>query len=204
MKSVAEKAEESTTPSTTPQKVDKVDEETKPDNTTTDDDEMPALMKIDENPNTDDPDVDSIADHSEKHHSASPSPTPVSTSVESNNEKKNQLLKNLSPKKTLKEIEEEVARNTAKYDADTLKGDEKQETKTGMKRVKVNKETAMKNKAAAVGGISNNINPSNVTRLVRMFVIIALGAYKGMYTIYTYVPYKLINTNHIIYIYIYI
>lgn len=185
MKSVAEKAEESTTPSTTPQKVDKVDEETKPDNTTTDDDEMPALMKIDENPNTDDPDVDSIADHSEKHHSASPSPTPVSKSVESNNEKKNQLLKNLSPKKTLKEIEEEVARNTAKYDADTLKGDEKQETKTGMKRVKVNKETAMKNKAAAVGGISNNINPSNVTRLVRMFVIIALGAYKGMYTIYT-------------------
>ena len=62
MKSVAEKAEESTTPSTTPQKVDKVDEETKPDNTTTDDDEMPALMKINENPNTDDPDVDSIAD----------------------------------------------------------------------------------------------------------------------------------------------
>mmetsp|Transcript_67898 Transcript_67898/g.133547 ORF Transcript_67898/g.133547 Transcript_67898/m.133547 type:complete len:410 (+) Transcript_67898:17-1246(+) len=120
----------------------------------------------------DDPEVESIEQHSEKQDDTSASsPTPKSQ------EEKEALLKKLSPKKTLKEIEEEVARNTAKYDEDTLKA----EKPVGMKRAKVNKETAMKNKAAAATSSSNNINPTNVTRLIRMFVIIFMGVYKGYY-----------------------
>jgi hypothetical protein len=127
--------------------------------------------------NMDDPEVESIAELEGKHSEDSPAPSPAPKRTETDSESKKELIKKLSPKKTLKEIEEEVARNTAKYDEDTLKG-EKVEGKGGMKRGKVSKETVMKSKAA--GAATNNIQPTNVTRLVRMLVIILLGAYKGM------------------------
>lgn len=118
--------------------------------------------------NWDDPEVESIAQLEEKHNETAQSPSKPTEDGEGNKE----MFKKLSPKKSLKEIEEEVARNTAQYDADTLKGDGK-----AMKRSKVSKETVMKSKAA--GALTYNINPTNVTRLMRMVVIICLGAYKG-------------------------
>jgi hypothetical protein len=118
---------------------------------------------------SDDPDVESIAQLEEKHGEAK--------AVESAEAKK-ELFKKLTPKKSLKEIEEEIARNTAKYDADTLKDDKEKDLGKGItKRAPVNKEAALKSKAAAKS--ANNINPTNITRLIRMLVIICFGVYKG-------------------------
>ena len=126
----------------------------------TDDGELTPASKADSTKevNIDDPEVESIAQLEEK----------------LNVDKKKTILKALSPKKSLKEIEEEVARNTAKYDADTMNGDPIAKKKPTSKEMNAaSQKTKNANIAAA------NINPTNVTRLIRMFVIIALGAYKG-------------------------
>lgn len=105
--------------------------------------------------NIDDPEVESIAELEDLN----------------KKEKKSGILKALSPKKSLKDIEAEIAANTAKYDADTMKGEPISKTKKGSKDV-----PQVKRKAAAP---AVNVTPTNVTRLIRMFVIILLGSYKG-------------------------
>lgn len=121
--------------------------------------------------NLDDPEVESIDQHVEKHNEeASPNKASPAT-TESLSRKPSARL---SPKKSMKEIEEEVARNTALYDAETLRADKKPR-----KSAKEMQEAAQTKKTTAV---VSNIQPTNVTRLVRMFVIIALGSYKG-YTV---------------------
>jgi len=108
--------------------------------------------------NIDDPEVESIAELEDLN----------------KKEKKSGILKALSPKKSLKEIEAEVAANTAKYDADTMKGEPISKTMKGSKDV-----PQAKRKSAVP--VAVNVTPTNVTRLIRMFVIILLGSYKGEY-----------------------
>jgi hypothetical protein len=120
--------------------------------------------------NTDDPDVETIEQLEEKH---SATKATVSSSQKSG------LLKALSPKKSLAEIEAEVARNTAQYDADTMKGEPISKTKRTSRDMK--DATSQAKKAVIT---SNNVNPTNVTRLIRMFVIILLGSYKGKYKLF--------------------
>ena len=67
--------------------------------------------------------------------------------------------------------------NTAKYDESTLRG-ERGTIAKDRKNPKENKEAAAKAKNAVI--VASNVNPTNITRLIRMFVIIALGAYKGL------------------------
>ena len=105
--------------------------------------------------NIDDPDVESIAELEDLN----------------KKEKKAGILKALSPKKSLKEIEAEIAKNVAQHDVDVMKRDPISKTKKGSKDVP---QVKKKITPPAV-----NITPTNVTRLIRMFVIILLGTYKG-------------------------
>jgi len=171
IESLSEKAEneDQTTPVASPMK-----ESTGGDDTPfkgADDGELTPASKGDsaKEVNIDDPEVESIAQLEEKLNDDKAADSAA---------KKKTILKALSPKKSLKEIEEEVARNTAKYDEDTMNGDPIAKKKPTSKEMSAaSQKTKNANIAAA------NINPTNVTRLIRMFVIIALGTYKGKYQI---------------------
>lgn len=113
-----------------------------------------------EEANIDDPEVESIAELEDLN----------------KKEKKSGILKALSPKKSLKDIEAEIAKNVAQFDADTMNGEPISKTKRGSKDLPQTKKKAV---VAAV-----NITPTNVTRLIRMFVIILLGSYKGTNSTY--------------------
>lgn len=130
--------------------------------------------------NVDDPEVESIAQLEDK----------LNDKKETSS-KKSGILKALSPKKSLKEIEEEVARNTAQYDADTMNGEPISKTKRTSKEMNVASQQAKKAAVTAA-----NITPTNVTRLIRMFVIILLGSYKGMSYCTSTVCYVLLLLTH--------
>jgi RNase P/RNase MRP subunit p29 len=104
--------------------------------------------------NNDDPDDDSISDFSQK-------------VVE-------EKMKKLPPKKTIKEIEVEVAKNTASFDKKTMDGE---------KKVEKGKEVKVEGKVLKKKPVQNNLSASTVTRLIRMFVIIALAVYRGYYVV---------------------
>lgn len=74
-------------------------------------------------------------------------------------------------KKTMKEIEEEVAINTKKFDENALKKDEKKEGTSSSKPI-----AAVKPKVK----LQSNVQPSSIMRLIRLLLIVLLGTSIGM------------------------
>ena len=89
--------------------------------------------------------------------------------------KKSPGIKGKYERKSLKEIEKEVAENTAKFDADSLQGKHKtkKESSAGaMPRLKVT---------------ASNITPDAIMKLIRLLLIVAMSVYTGTDRVYSVV-----------------
>jgi len=129
--------------------------------------------------NHDDPEVESI-EQFEKRDAVVPSSSSSSSSKSSPS--KDSKSKLVIAKKTLKEIESEIAQNTAAFDAKTLsKGTTPDEKKDAHATTTDDDATALKKsqQQLKLNKLPSNIQPSSVMRLVRLVIIILLGLYQG-------------------------
>lgn len=127
--------------------------------------------------NHDDPEVESI-EQFEKRDAVVPSSSSSSKSSPSKDSKSKLVI----AKKTLKEIESEIAQNTAAFDAKTLsKGTTPDEKKDAHATTTDDDATALKKsqQQLKLNKLPSNIQPSSVMRLVRLVIIILLGLYQG-------------------------
>lgn len=128
--------------------------------------------------NHDDPEVESI-EQFEKKDAVVPSSSSSSSKGSSSKESTSKLV---IAKKTLKEIESEIAQNTAAFDAKTLsKGTTPDEKKDAHATTTDDDATALKKSQQQIklNKLPSNIQPSSVMRLVRLVIIILLGLYQG-------------------------
>lgn len=127
--------------------------------------------------NHDDPEDESIEQFEKKDAAAAPSSSSAAAS-------KGSTSKLVITKKTLKQIESEVAQNTAAFDAKTLsKGttpDQKKDTNAATTTTDDDDATALKkSQQLKLNKLPSNIQPSSVMRLVRLVIIVLLGLYQG-------------------------
>lgn len=126
--------------------------------------------------NHDDPEDESIEQFEKKDNAAAPSSSSAAAS-------KGSTSKLVITKKTLKEIESEVAQNTAAFDAKTLsKGttpDHKKDTNAATTTTDDDATTLKKSQQLKINKLPSNIQPSSVMRLVRLVIIVLLGLYQG-------------------------
>lgn len=106
--------------------------------------------------NTDDPETESLDDALVRSRELKKS-TSASTTGETTPKKEV-----VYTRKSLKEIEAEIAKNTAKFDENTLKREDP-------------KKTVMKRKVEP----SSNIQPASIMRLIRLLLIAALSMFIG-------------------------
>jgi hypothetical protein len=157
--------------------------------------EPTATVEID---NTADPDVESIEHFVIKKEAEKKQATPSVSPVRSTSSLEGKDVPKFvsPPRKTMKEIEEEIARNTAQHDAAVSPtggagGGSKLSKRGAAGGASADKDAADKDKSGSDAAtkrkrpvvVVSNINPGTVTRLIRMFVIIALAAYKGYYIV---------------------
>ena len=129
--------------------------------------------------NHDDPEVESIEQFEKKG-----AVVPSSSSSSKSSPSKDSKSKLVIAKKTLKEIESEIAQNTAAFDAKTLS---KGSTPDNEKKKDANATTTdddattlkKSQQQLKLNKLPSNIQPSSVMRLVRLVIIILLGLYKG-------------------------
>lgn len=129
--------------------------------------------------NHDDPEVESI-EQFEKKDAVVPSSSSSSSKGSSSKESTSKLV---IAKKTLKEIESEIAQNTAAFDAKTLSKDTTPVEKKDAHATTTDDDAATALKKSQqqlkLNKLPSNIQPSSVMRLVRLVIIILLGMYQG-------------------------
>ena len=128
--------------------------------------------------NHDDPEVESI-EQFEKKDAAAPSSSSSSSSSSKVSSSKESTSKLVITKKTLKEIESEVAQNTAAFDAKTLSKGTTDQKKDANSTPTDDATALKKSQQLKLNKLPSNIQPSSVMRLVRLVIIILLGLYQG-------------------------
>lgn len=75
----------------------------------------------------------------------------------------------------MKEIEEEIAKNTAEFDKKTVSKNDKKEEKEDDKDSKKDDKIILKKKVL----LKPTLKPANITKFVRVLVVIAMATFTG-------------------------